>query len=85
METVHLARAVLEMLQEDPLAGRCLRIVDRLAPAYMQTASSAGTSTVAGIGVTSQTDPAMDGRFMNELLQGNSAWTGTSDDLLQTL
>ncbi|GFZ51225.1 hypothetical protein JCM24511_08983 [Saitozyma sp. JCM 24511] len=85
VETVHLARAVLEMLQEDPLAGRCLRIVDRLAPAYMQTASSAGTSTVAGIGLTSQTDPAMDGRFMNELLQGNSAWTGTSDDLLQTL
>jgi hypothetical protein len=85
VETVHLARAVLEMLQEDPLAGRCLRIVDRLAPAYMQASSSVGTSSVAGIGATSQTDPAMDGRFMNELLQGNSSWTGTSDDLLQTL
>jgi hypothetical protein len=63
-------------LQEDPLAERCLKIVNLLASPRSHGPQSSFLT------------PAFDSALLSEMLQSNPAWSGSGldgDDLAQAL
>lgn len=65
-EDVDLARNTLSELREDPLAERCLMIINRLAPS---SSPAPGSSALAG-----------DLEVLNGMLQSNPAWLGAGSE-----
>ncbi len=71
-DDVDRARAVLQSLRDDPLAERCLKIIELLAPPRGPQSLETG----------------FDGSQLAEMFHGNEMWLGSGfgqDDLAQTL